>query len=82
MPSIFPALKLEGYEADDVLGSVARQAVAQGYGVKIITGDRDLLQLVNDRILVNLPGKSICRGQRLPPCGCKGLPGRAPRPGG
>jgi DNA polymerase-1 len=50
-----PRLEMEGYEADDVLGSVARQAAAQGLGVKIITGDRDLLQLVGDRIIVNLP---------------------------
>jgi len=54
-----PRLELEGYEADDVLGSAARQAVSQGYGVKIITGDRDLLQLVDDRIIVSLPGKSL-----------------------
>jgi len=46
----FPRLEMEGYEADDVLGSIARQAVTKGLGVKIITGDRDLLQLVNDRI--------------------------------
>ena len=58
-----PRLEVEGYEADDVLGSVARRVVAQGYGVKIITGDRDLLQLVNDRILVNLPGKSIAEAK-------------------
>jgi DNA polymerase-1 len=54
-----PRLEIEGYEADDVLGSVARQAVVNGYGVKIITGDRDLLQLVDNRIVVNLPGKSL-----------------------
>ncbi|HLE16514.1 MAG TPA: DNA polymerase I [Anaerolineales bacterium] len=54
-----PRLEVEGYEADDVLGSVARQAVEQGLGVKIITGDRDLLQLVDDRIIVSLPGKSL-----------------------
>jgi len=54
-----PRLEVEGYEADDVLGSVARSAVEQGLGVKIITGDRDLLQLVDDRIIVNLPGKSL-----------------------
>jgi DNA polymerase I len=52
-----PRLEVEGYEADDVLGSVARYAVEEGLGVKIITGDRDLLQLVDDRVLVNLPGK-------------------------
>ncbi|MCS6993852.1 MAG: DNA polymerase I [Anaerolineales bacterium] len=50
-----PRLELEGYEADDVLGSVARQAAAHGLGVKIITGDRDLLQLVGNHIIVNLP---------------------------
>lgn len=38
-----------GYEADDVLGTLATQAVAEGYLVKIITGDRDLFQLVDDQ---------------------------------
>jgi DNA polymerase-1 len=54
-----PRLEVEGYEADDVLGSVARQFAAQGLGVKIITGDRDLLQLVDERVIVTLPGKSL-----------------------
>ncbi len=54
-----PRLEIEGYEADDVLGSVARQAVEDGLGVKIITGDRDLLQLVDERVIVTLPGKSL-----------------------
>ena len=54
-----PRIEVEGYEADDVLGSLARQAVAAGLGVKIITGDRDLLQLVADRIAVSLPGKGL-----------------------
>ncbi|MBK9005793.1 MAG: DNA polymerase I [Anaerolineae bacterium] len=51
-----PRLELEGYEADDVLGSVARIAAEQGLGVKIVTGDRDLLQLVNKRTAVYLAG--------------------------
>ncbi len=51
-----PRLEMEGYEADDVLGSVARIAAEQGLGVKIITGDRDLLQLVNERTVVHLAG--------------------------
>ncbi|MRR30268.1 DNA polymerase I, partial [bacterium] len=54
-----PRLEAEGAEADDVLGSIAKQAVAKGLGVKIITGDRDLLQLVNDRVLVNLAGSKL-----------------------
>jgi len=54
-----PRLEVEGYEADDVLGSVSRQAAAQGLGVKIITGDRDLLQLVGERIMVSLAGSKL-----------------------
>jgi len=51
-----PRLEMEGFEADDVLGSVARTVAEQGLGVKIITGDRDLLQLVNERTAVYLAG--------------------------
>jgi len=51
-----PRLELEGYEADDVLGSAARWAAGQGLGVKIVTGDRDLLQLVSERVIVYLAG--------------------------
>ena len=54
-----PRLELENYEADDVLGSSATHAVQNGLGVKIFTGDRDLLQLVSERIIVNLPGKTL-----------------------
>lgn len=54
-----PRLEMENFEADDVLGSAARRAVELGLGVKIFTGDRDLLQLVNERVVVNLPGKSL-----------------------
>lgn len=55
----FPRLEVEGFEADDVLGTIAVQAAAKGFGVKIITGDRDLLQMVNERIVVNLPGGKL-----------------------
>jgi len=55
----FPRLEMEGFEADDVLGSVAGLAVEKGLAVKIVTGDRDLLQLVNEHIIVNLAGKSL-----------------------
>ena len=51
-----PRLEMDGFEADDVLGSVAHWASRQGLGVKIITGDRDLLQLVDARIIVYLAG--------------------------
>ena len=58
-----PRAEREGYEADDVLGSLAQWAVNQGVRVKIITGDKDLLQLVNDQIVVNLPGRSLSDAQ-------------------
>lgn len=63
-----PRLEVDGYEADDVLGSLARKAAAQGLGVKIITGDRDLLQLVDDRIFVTLPeGRSLADAKDYTP---------------
>ncbi len=54
-----PRLEIDGYEADDVLGSVAKKISSDGMGVKIITGDKDLLQLVDQRIIVSLPGKQL-----------------------
>ncbi|MCS6908983.1 MAG: DNA polymerase I [Anaerolineales bacterium] len=54
-----PVLTAEGYEADDVLGTIARRAAAQGVSVKIITGDRDLLQLADERITINLAGQKL-----------------------
>ncbi|MCA9490810.1 MAG: DNA polymerase I, partial [Myxococcales bacterium] len=47
----------EGYEADDVLGTIARQAKAFDVPVHIITGDRDLLQLVDKNTRVELPAR-------------------------
>jgi DNA polymerase I len=58
-----PRIELDGYEADDVLGSLAKKAAEKGLGVKIITGDRDLLQLVDERIIVNLPGKTLAEAK-------------------
>lgn len=50
-----PVLELDGYEADDVLGTIARQAKEHNVPVHIITGDRDLLQLVDENTVVELP---------------------------
>ena len=52
-----PILELAGFEADDVLGTVARQAEPLGVPSHIITGDRDLLQLVNENTRVELPAR-------------------------
>ncbi|MCX6348365.1 MAG: DNA polymerase I, partial [Candidatus Aureabacteria bacterium] len=50
-----PWIEVPGYEADDILATIARQASAEGVSVYILTGDKDLLQLVNDRIRVISP---------------------------
>ncbi len=63
----FPRLEKEGFEADDVLGSTALEAVRQGYGVKILTGDRDLLQLVGPRIIVQLAGSKLAEARDFTP---------------
>ena len=54
-----PVLEAEGFEADDVLGTVARQAAKEGTDTLILSGDRDLLQLIDDRVSVRLPGRSL-----------------------
>ena len=54
-----PILEADGYEADDVLGTVARLAVEQGVDVIILTGDRDLLQLADDHITIRLSGQKL-----------------------
>jgi len=53
-----PVLKTEGYEADDVIGTVARRAAAAGIEVWMISSDKDLLQLVGDGIRMMDPMKN------------------------
>lgn len=50
---------LEGYEADDIVGTYAQMGQANGYDVVVITGDRDYLQLVDENITVYLTKKGI-----------------------
>ncbi len=47
-----PAITLENFEADDILGALASQAAADGHEVLILSGDRDMFQLVDDRVRV------------------------------
>ena len=46
---------LEGYEADDILGTLARRSEEKGMDVTILSGDRDLLQLATDKVMIRLP---------------------------
>ena len=48
-------IEMEGYEADDILGTLAKRCASDDMNVVIISGDRDLLQLVEDRIMVRIP---------------------------
>ncbi len=50
----WPVLEVPGIEADDAIGTLAKQAAASGHQVVISTGDKDLAQLVNDKVtLIN-----------------------------
>lgn len=50
-----PILELSDCEADDIIGTVAKQAEPMGVTTHIITGDRDILQLLTDNVVVQLP---------------------------
>lgn len=51
--------KIDGYEADDVLGSLAKKISSEGVEVYIVTGDKDLSQIVDENINIALLGKGI-----------------------
>src|SRR5262249_38297157 len=52
-----PMIEAPGYEADDVIGALARQGESRGMDVFIVTSDKDMMQLVGGRILVLRPGQ-------------------------
>lgn len=51
--------ELPMYEADDIIGTMARLSVEEGYHVDIYSSDKDLLQLVNDNVILHMPRKGI-----------------------
>ncbi len=57
-----PILEMPGFEADDVIGTLAEQAARAGYPVYVVSSDKDMLQLVNDQVCVLNPPKDnlIC----------------------
>ncbi|MBV9183011.1 MAG: DNA polymerase I [Acidobacteria bacterium] len=62
-----PILEMPGYEADDVIGTLAKKAADQGRYVYVVSSDKDMLQLVNDRVLVLNPPKDnlICDAKKV-----------------
>jgi DNA polymerase-1 len=62
-----PILQLEGYEADDLIGTLARKAAAEAHPVFVVSSDKDMLQLVNDKVQVLNPPKDnlICDAAKV-----------------
>ncbi len=62
-----PILESKGYEADDVIGTLAEKAAQQSYPVYVVSSDKDMLQLVNERICVLNPPKDnlICDAAKV-----------------
>jgi DNA polymerase-1 len=52
-----PVLEYPGFEADDVIGAIARRAEAEGFEVVVVSSDKDMLQLVDDRVSMLNPAK-------------------------
>ena len=62
-----PILESRGFEADDVIGTLSRKAAGQSYQVFVVSSDKDMLQLVNDKISVLNPPKDnlICDAAKV-----------------
>jgi DNA polymerase I len=62
-----PTVDKDGFEADDVIATLATQAEAAGFDVLICSGDRDVFQLVSDRVTVLYPRKGVSDLARMTP---------------
>ncbi|WP_274562679.1 DNA polymerase I [Streptomyces spiramyceticus] len=58
---------VDGFEADDIIATLATQAEAAGFDVLIVTGDRDSFQLVSDHVTVLYPTKGVSELTRFTP---------------
>lgn len=63
----FNTYELEGYEADDIVGSMAKLGSEAGFEVQIYSGDRDLLQLIDENTTVYLTKKGLSELQEMTP---------------
>jgi len=52
-----PTIELPGYEADDIMGTLARKAERQGIETYLVTGDKDFMQLISPLVMIYKPGK-------------------------
>lgn len=62
-----PILEMKGFEADDVIGTLAKKAADKGFPVYVVSSDKDMLQLVNERVCVLNPPKDnlICDAHKV-----------------
>jgi DNA polymerase-1 len=60
-----PIVEMEGFEADDIIGTLARKGAAEGHEVFIVSGDEDLFQLVDDSVRVLKPARGAAEGETL-----------------
>jgi len=62
-----PILEMSGFEADDVIGTLARQAAEASHAVYVVSSDKDMMQLVNDRVQILNPPKDnlICDAAKV-----------------
>lgn len=60
-----PAMEMEGYEADDIIGTLAKAGEKKGMDVWIVTGDKDMFQLVSDKVKIYNPQKGSAPPEKL-----------------
>ena len=70
--------ELKNYEADDIIGTLAKEASKKGYHVTIITGDRDLTQLCSDKVTVAISKKGVSEIEKYTPSFVKETMGITP----
>jgi DNA polymerase-1 len=74
-----PSAEVEGFEADDVIATLATQASAQGFEVLISSGDRDAFQLVDDDVTILYPKRGVSEIARMDPAAVEEKYGVPPR---
>ncbi|WP_350281731.1 DNA polymerase I [Kribbella sp. HUAS MG21] len=74
-----PTAEIDGWEADDIIATLATQAFEQGFEVLISSGDRDSFQLVNDSVTVLYPKRGVSEIARMDPAAIEEKYGVTPR---
>jgi DNA polymerase-1 len=73
-----PALAVDGFEADDIIATLATQAEAADFEVLVVTGDRDAFQLIDEHVTVLYPVRGVSELARMDPAAVTAKYGLAP----